>query len=111
MKTKGLLLLFLACCCVSCECFQHVQGVVIDSVTRLPIDHVTVKNTRIKNSDIYGTLHTDSLGHFDISPKAIGLFGCPKVSLSFEKEGYKKVIIKYKSCCTDDTEVVLEKEE
>lgn len=111
MKTKGLVLLFLACCCVSCECFQHVQGVVIDSKTRLPIDNVVVKNTKIKNNNICGALHTDSLGQFDTYPMAIGLFGCPKVSLSFEKEGYKKAVIKYKSCCTDNAEVVLEKEE
>lgn len=38
-----------------------------------------------------------------------GLFGCPNLSLCFAKEGYNKLTKKYKSCCTDNAIIVLEK--
>jgi len=89
----------------SCDCLQHVQGVVIDSETRLPIDKVMIK----ENSRDW-VIHTDSLGNFEFTSVTGGLFGCPKISLSFEKEWYNKATKKYKSCCSDNVVVVLEKQ-
>lgn len=89
----------------SCDCLQHLQGVVIDSETRLPIDRVIIKENRRDR-----VIHTDSLGNFELTSITGGLFSCPKISLSFEKEGYSKEIKKYESCCTDNVVVVLEKQ-
>jgi hypothetical protein len=62
----------------------------------------------IINADSF--VHTDSLGHFEIFSPAAGLFVCPKISLSFEKEGYNKVTKKYRNW-NDNVVVVLEKQE
>ena len=104
---KVSILLIIVAVFTSCDCLQHVQGVVIDSATRLPIDKVMVK----ENSKDW-VIHTDSLGNFGFTSKTggLGLSNCPKISLSFEKEGYKKATRKYKSCCTDNAVVILEKQ-
>jgi hypothetical protein len=74
---------------VSCDCLQHVQGTVIDSGTRQPIKEVIIKK------DTGLVIYTDSVGNFDITTMTGGLLGCPKISLSFEKEGYFKTSKKY----------------
>ena len=102
---KVSILVFIIVVFASCDCLQHVQGVAVDSITRLPIDKVMVKEVS-KNWIIY----TDSLGNFEFTSMTGGLFGCPKISLSFEKEGYSKVTKKYKSCCSDNVVVILEKQ-
>ncbi|MDL2257413.1 hypothetical protein LJC06_04330 [Bacteroidales bacterium OttesenSCG-928-I14] len=99
------LLLFIVTIFISCDCIQHVQGTVIDYETQLPIEDVAV----IKFID--GIIYTDSLGNFDVTAMTGGLFGCPKLSLSFEKEGYNTATKKYKSCCTDNTVVTLKRRE
>ena len=76
----------------------------VDSETRLPIDSVVVKE-----SGMYFT-HTDNLGNFEFTSMIGGLFRSPKISLSFGKEGYNKVRKKYKSCCTDNIVIILEKQ-
>jgi len=98
-------LVFIVVAFISCDCLRHVQGVVIDFETRLPIDKVMVK----ENGRDWA-IHTDSLGNFEFTSMTGGLFGCPKISLSFEKEGYNKDTKKYKSCCTDNAVVVLKKQ-
>lgn len=102
---KVSIFLFIVAAFSSCDCLQHVQGVVIDSQTRLPIDKVVIT----ENSRDW-VVYTDSLGYFEYTSMTVGLFGCPRVSLSFEKEGYNKTTNIYKSCCTDNTIVILEKE-
>ena len=82
---KVTILVFIVVAFTSCKCLHHVQGIVIDSETRLPIDNVVVKE-----SGMY-FMHTDSCGNFEITSMTGGIFGCPKISLSLEKEGYNKV--------------------
>jgi hypothetical protein len=98
-------LIFIFAIFSSCDCLQHVHGVVIDSETQLPINNVTV--TKASGLVIY----TDSIGRFDFTSMTGGLFGCPKIVLSFEKEGYNKIIKKYKSCCTDNNILFLKRKE
>jgi len=100
IKTS-ILLVFISAVFTSCDCLQHVQGVVIDSETQLPIDSVMVIR------DAKRIIYTDSLGNFEITSMTGGLFGCPKIVLFFEKEGYNKATKKYKSCCTDNAVVIL----
>ena len=38
-----------------------------------------------------------------------GILGCPKISLSLEKEGYNKVKKKYK-CCTGNVVIALKRQ-
>ncbi len=93
----------------SCDCFRQVQGIVIDSETHLPIDSVIVTDVEIADSlrSLDSVIYTDSLGSFNYTSMSAGLFGCPKVLLVFEKKGYEKIIRKYKSCCTNNTTVIL----
>jgi hypothetical protein len=88
---------------VSCDCLQHVQGIVLDAETQLPIDSVIIVDKNLPDSLLTTDLiiYTDSIGGFDFSSKVVGLFGCPKISLSFKKEGYEITNKKYKSCCTE----------
>lgn len=103
LKLKiSILLIFII---TSCDCLQHVQGVVIDAKTNLPIEKVAVK----EDSRAW-IIYTDSVGTFEFTSMTGGLFSCPKISLSFEKEGYGKVTKKYKSCCSDHVIVILEKQ-
>lgn len=88
----------------SCDCLQHVQGVVIDFDTKAPISNVMV----IKDEN--RVIYTDSLGNFNFTSVTGSLFRCPKVILSFQKEGYDKKIKKYKTCCTDNVVIILKKE-
>ena len=67
----------------------------IDSKTRLPIDSVLVKGNVYCDICDIGDIYTDSLGIFEYNSMVGGF--CPKSSLSFEKEGYKKKMKKYRS--------------
>ena len=98
------ILVFIFVVFVSCDCLQHVQGTVIDAETKQPISKVIVQK------DTGFVIYTDSIGNFEFTTMTGGLFGCPKISLSFEKEGYIRASKEYKSCCTDNAVVVLEKQ-
>jgi hypothetical protein len=95
----------------SCTFLRYVQGVVIDAETQLPISSVKIGEDNspdvIVNADSF--VYTDSLGRFEIYSPTAGLFVCPKVSLSFEKEGYSKVIKKYRSW-NENVVIVIEKQ-
>ena len=97
----------------SCTFLRYVQGTVIDADTQLPIGNVIIRNVNDNcldmpvDTDCF--IHTDSLGHFEIFSPTAGLFVCPKISLSFEKEGYNNVTKKYKSW-NDNVVIVLEKQ-
>ena len=104
---KIIVLLFVSIALVSCDCFRHVQGTVIDYETKLPIDSVLIKVEREPHIIIY----TDTLGEFGFLSKKVGLPFCPAIKTSFEKKGYKKTIKKYRSCCTDNDIVELKKED
>ena len=101
---KVSILVFIVFVFVSCDCLQHIQGKVIDAETKQPIREVIVKR------DTNVVVYTDSIGNFEFTGMTGGLFGCPKIKLSFEKEGYIKTSKEYKSCCTDNAVVVLEKQ-
>lgn len=98
------ILLFVFAAFASCDGVQHVRGVVIDADTRLPIDNVMVNQT---SKSTTWAEYTDSLGYFDYFAVIPG-FPIPKISLSFEKEGYIKVTKKYDSC--PNAVVVLQKQ-
>lgn len=102
IKICILVLVFVAS--TSCDCLQHVTGVVVDFETQLPIDNVKIIR------DTSRVVYSDSLGYFVFTSMTGGVFGCPKILLSFEKEGYIKENKKYKSCCTDNSVVVLKKQ-
>ena len=70
---------------VSCEGIHHVEGVVTDAETKLPIGGALIIRN---NSD---TLYTDSLGRFEVSHRmtAIGPFGYPGMSVTFMKKRYR----------------------
>jgi hypothetical protein len=83
---------------------------VIDAGTRLPIDQVMIIEKDTINI-MKGILYTDSLGKFEYTAMRVAIFGCPKIYLSFEKEGYIKTKKVYKNWNPDTVVVVLEKQE
>ena len=106
---KVTILVFIVVAFTSCDCLQHIQGVVVDSETRLPINKVMVKRVMAKEDSRNRAIYTDSLGNFEITSMTGGIFGCPKISLSLEKEGYNKVKKNYK-WCTGNVVIALERQ-
>ena len=49
---KVTILAFIVVAFTSCDCLQHIQGVVVDSETRLPINKVMVKRVMAKEDSI-----------------------------------------------------------
>lgn len=74
----GIMLEVICTVIFSCDCLHHIQGVVIDAETQLPIYKVII--TKNKN----GVIYTDSLGSFEFTSMTGGLFGCSKISLFFK---------------------------
>ena len=99
--------MFVATFFISCDCFVHIQGVVIDSKTRLPIDSVLVKENVSCDICDREDIYTDSLGIFEYVSMVGGF--CPRSSLSFEKEGYKTKTKKYRNYYKDIVTVVLKR--
>ena len=106
---KVTILAFIVVAFTSCDCLQHIQGVVVDSETRLPINKVMVEIVMAKEHSRNRPIYTDSLGNFEITSMTGGILGCPKISLSLEKEGYNKVKKKYK-CCTGNVVIALKRQ-
>ena len=89
----------------SCDCGQHIEGIVIDQDTQQPIDSVIIIRNKM---DQY--IYTDSLGKFNITGVTVGgWFGYPGMSVSFIKNGYKKVTKRYKNWNDVPITIILEK--
>ena len=120
---------FVAVLFTSCDCLQHIQGVVVDSETQLPIEGVMVRTdfvvdsvARIQTDSImpnnaYGIdwdsgvngKYTDSSGNFEFTYMTGCIFVRPKIPLIFEKEGYNVLRKKFKGYNVDTVIVVLKK--
>ena len=105
IKIIIIIILFVGTLFISCDCLVHIQGVVIDSKTRLPIDSVLVKENMSCDCSEREVIYTDSLGFFEYNSMVGGF--CPKFSLSFDKEGYKKKTKKFKSYYRKDIVTVV----
>ena len=113
----------------SCDCIQHIQGVVVDSETQLPIEGVMVRTDFLVDSvaqtntdmvmpnNAYGIdwdsgvngKYTDSSGNFEFTYMTGVIFVRPKIPLIFEKEGYDVFRKKFKGYNKDTVTVVLKK--
>ena len=107
---KRIIMVFISAAIISCDCFVHIQGVVIDSETRMPIEGVMVSRDDIEIDSLslsqysegglpnnaYGidwdcgihSRYTDSLGVFGFTYMTGYFLISPKLPLRFEKEGY-----------------------
>jgi hypothetical protein len=90
----------------SCDCLQIVQGQVLNKTNNIKIDNVII--TSNKSIDSVGFVKTNSDGYFSYFGKTPGIFGCPRIILKFEKDGYKSFEKSFKSCCTDSITIYLE---
>ncbi|WP_417352824.1 carboxypeptidase-like regulatory domain-containing protein [Flavobacterium alkalisoli] len=81
---KTIMLAFITCITISCDCYQVAEGIVIDKETKKPLKNVVVYN---KNKP-YNKKQTDSLGKFELSGISGGMFGCPPMKVIIEKAGY-----------------------
>lgn len=94
----------------SCDCLQSVQGIVVDERTGIPLEDVAIERRWKKESGVKDTVFTDSNGKYEYVTMTGGLLGCPKVGLTFQKEGYKLSEKKFKSCCTANDTINLKAE-
>jgi len=84
---KKLILIFIAFTfLISCDCHQVVKGIIIDSETKKPIEHVEVYN---KNKRWNNTI-TDENGFFELT-NISGGFTCPPMKIIIRHENYDKV--------------------
>jgi protein TonB len=83
--TKLLTILIALTILSSCDCYQLVNGTVIDKKTGKPLQGVTVFN---KNKDWIKTT-TDKTGYFELSNVTSG-FGCPPMTIVVETTDYKR---------------------
>ncbi len=74
----------------SCDCLQKVEGKVFDAQTMKVLSDVVI----YKQSQSYESIKTDTSGSFEFSDIDVGK-NCSKVSLVFEKTGYKSDTISF----------------
>ncbi|MCB0402487.1 MAG: hypothetical protein KDD41_10420 [Flavobacteriales bacterium] len=79
-----ILLLALLSGFTSCDCVQHVSGVVTDANTHEPVSGVHI----VKEFQSLDAAVTDEKGEFSIESISGGLFGCPGMKVIIAKEGY-----------------------
>ena len=77
----------------SCDCFQIVNGTIIDRNSKEPISGISVYK---KNDPQYATL-TDEGGGFEITDISGGLFGCPPMTIVVKHVDYETQIIEIPS--------------
>jgi hypothetical protein len=97
MKNKLLSLLF-SLLIIGCgDCVQEVKGVILDELTRQPIEGVNI--SKIVGNDVKTTRieYSDSIGLFDFHSISGGFRNCPDIELQFIKKGFIPVRITYKS--------------
>lgn len=96
MKTNRLIVLIFAFILLSCDGGLGLEGTTIDQETQEPIEGVHVEIT-----SEFGNKSTQSLadGNFKLQISySCGIKKCDdNFTVSFEKEGYKKLILKRKS--------------
>ncbi|GAB2639935.1 hypothetical protein GCM10027035_37150 [Emticicia sediminis] len=98
---KYLILSVFALFMQSCDCLQKVEGKVFDAQTMKVLADVVI----YKQSQSYSSIKTDTSGSFKFSDIDGGK-NCSKVSLVFEKTGYKSDTIVF-SASTIGAEVKL----
>jgi len=101
MKIKNIAgFILLVSLLTSCDCFRHIQGVVVDAETGLPIADSEVfidySSKDTLNNSKYKT-YTDSTGVFEYTYMKSGICGCSKTKLLIKKQAYNDVVKKYKS--------------
>ncbi|MFN7045002.1 MAG: hypothetical protein ACK4M1_07370 [Flavobacterium sp.] len=69
---------------VSCDGFQAIDGIVVDSETHKPITNVQIRE--IKEVDALG--FSDEQGYFEIHQIAGFAFGDKEMAIVFSKENY-----------------------
>ncbi|MEQ9425606.1 MAG: hypothetical protein RJQ09_14370 [Cyclobacteriaceae bacterium] len=86
---------------VSCDCVQEVNVLVLTSDSKFPVVDVKVTAGEPQQDSDFGL--TDGQGQYLYHNISGGLFECPDVTLTFQKEGFLNQKMKYESCCITDT--------
>jgi len=102
MISKYLGLVFLILVLISCDTGFYSNGLVIDKMTQLPIDSVTIN---IKNLD---SVFTDSIGNYKIDTMIYGYAGECEILLS--KHGYKTKHVNFKKYKIEKHNAIIEME-
>ncbi|HAN79041.1 MAG TPA: hypothetical protein DCQ31_15360 [Bacteroidales bacterium] len=84
------------------DCYREATGIVVDSITKQPIENVYYQNIEKKVC----TDSTTNDGKFYLSDVSGGLFDCPNIKVLFKKNGYKMKMIEIPNFV--DTVILLE---
>lgn len=90
----------------SCDCLVHVHGVILEPISYKPVENVMIKGNFKNNSTI---VLSNNYGRFEYTLMVPGIFGCPLTKLSFEKNGFESARKSYRSCCTENDTILLNK--
>lgn len=90
---------------VSCDCNQKASGIVLDKMTKKPIDNVSIDKYEKADTNKLSSrlILTDETGQFSYHNISGGLCGCPDVEIYFNKDGYKETKMTLKSFSENDT--------
>ncbi len=89
--TFSIILLIIGVTLVSCETNKQISVIVVDKLTKQPIDSVLIEVKAGKNGDYtknYATGYTDKKGKFEISMMIGCSFGCYDIYMEYDKNGY-----------------------
>lgn len=99
------LIIFAGFTLASCDCVQHVSGIVVDSQTKKPLNNVSLgKLEREDTTNSYSRrIYSDKNGRFDYHGISGGFRKCPDLELHFSKQGYKASKVIFTAASTNDT--------
>lgn len=80
----------------ACDCYQHIEAVVLDKNTHLPLDSVYAKNVARDDAR-----YTDTNGGFELSAISGGFRSCPPMVIELSKPGYQAITYKTHDSPTD----------
>ena len=89
----------------ACDYIQQARGVVLDTQTKQPIDHVIIENFEVADSTNHysKSIHSNNKGEFDFMIIRGGLKRYPNLILYFNKQGYKTFSKSFDSVSKNDT--------
>lgn len=110
-KFKVNLVIIVSLFTYSCDCLQVAHGIIVNSKTKQPILNALIRDQNsISDTTSEYQIHTyksDSNGVFKYIGMSGGFFGCPKLKLVIEKEGFVKENKVYKACCSRNDTIYL----
>lgn len=79
------------------DCYQEINGVIVDKDTNMPIDSVFIQDNKKEFNNVY----SDKEGLFELHGVSGGLFKCPPMTVKISKIGYDTISLDIESSVRD----------